>query len=992
MKNKKINLSIIFVLLLVLVSCGVVEEPTHTHSYYNKCDITCNGCDYIRVAPHDYEFECDTICNFCGEERLTTHSYSYVCDDECNVCGETREVSHTYINECDSICNECGFERAINHKPYSDDFDCTTELLCQICQSVLVEAKNHTFTDGSDTTCNNEGCIYEKNVVHTPSADDFDCTTPVTCTTCGNILISGKENHTFDNNCDSSCNNSGCNYTRETSHTPLQDDHNCTTATKCSVCNVVIVNALSHKFDNSCDEDCNNIGCNYTRETSHKAEEDDYDCTTSQKCSVCNVVLVNSLNHVFSNDNDSTCNNTGCKYSREINDDPSSCSHVDIDNNNTCDKCNKSVSDIIDIFAINDLHGMFMDSSSQVGLDEFSTWYKNLEADDASYELLISQGDMWQGSAESGINKGAMMTEWMNYMGFVSMTLGNHEFDWGEQYVKNNHSIAEFPFLAINIRDKNGNAVPYCQPSTTVEIGNIKIGIIGAIGDCLSSISGEFNGNLQFITGSQLTTLVQNEAKSLRNAGCDFIVYSCHEGYGSFYDDTLSNKNNGKGYVDLVLEGHSHASYIKTDSYGVYHVQSGGYNESIGNITLNYNYVNDTYSISVKQVYSNTYGSSNIKDHTVINSLMNEYFPADNDPSTPENPYTKVLGYNPSVIKSSNLLSIVAQLYLEKGIEKWGNSYDIVVAGGYLNTRDPYDLKAGNITYADLYALLPFDNHIVLGKISGTNLNRKFLQSSSYTVATKSGFSSSSVSTSKTYYIVVDTYTSYYSSNGITQVDIYQEGVYARDLLAEYLSGQSSGGNTGDNPVEPNKTVDIKTVKAGTVGATYQTEGIVVATTKNAYMIMDNSGSGNTPNYIYVYLGSSLNSFNIGDKVSVIGETSTYQGQVQFTTGTTGTLISSNNTISKPTIKTGDGTYLNNLISNGLTVGEYVEIKGTLNISGNYNNVTVSGTTSNVYVSFPQMSYDVSSFNGKTITIKGYMAYIQGSSKKYIYIIPESIE
>ena len=170
---------------------------------------------------------------------------------------------------------------------------------------------------------------------------------------------------------------------------------------------------------------------------------------------------------------------------------------------------------------------MFMDSSSQVGLDEFTTWYKQQLNDSSQYEILLSQGDMWQGSAESGINKGAMMTEWMNSMDFVAMTLGNHEFDWGEQYVASNAEIAQFPFLAINIRDKQGNPVPYCQPSTTVEVGNIKIGVTGAIGDCLSSISGEFNGNLQFITGNQLTTLVQNEAKALIQRGGEYYQRGC---------------------------------------------------------------------------------------------------------------------------------------------------------------------------------------------------------------------------------------------------------------------------------------------------------------------------------------------------------------------------------------------------------------------------------------------------------------------------------
>jgi glycosyltransferase involved in cell wall biosynthesis len=72
------------------------------------------------------------------------------------------------------------------------------------------------------------------------------------------------------------------------------------------------------------------------------------------------------------------------------------------------------------------------------------------------------------------------------------MTLGNHEYDWGEDYILENYELAEFPFLAINIYDNDTNKlVEYCQPSVMVEKSGVQIGIIGAIGDCYSSISAD---------------------------------------------------------------------------------------------------------------------------------------------------------------------------------------------------------------------------------------------------------------------------------------------------------------------------------------------------------------------------------------------------------------------------------------------------------------------------------------------------------------------
>lgn len=467
--------------------------------------------------------------------------------------------------------------------------------------------------------------------------------------------------------------------------------------------------------------------------------------------------------------------------------------HTDADKNGVCDECKESVMAELSFYAVNDLHGKFMDTSTQPGLDEFTTYLKNLYADNSREEILLSSGDMWQGTVESSSNKGRLMTEWMNEVGFSSMTLGNHEYDWGPQTLTPNSELAEFPFLAINVT-YNGKAVDYCRASTTVEKGGVKIGIIGAIGDCLSSISGEFKSGLSFATGSALTSLVKTESNRLRTEeGCDFIVYSIHDGGESFsstginsvtnndisyYDTSLSN-----GYVDLVFEAHTHQRYILQDEYGVYHLQGSSENRYLSCAEVSYNTVTAEYRVTPKHISNSVYASSSIKDDPVVEEIFNKYFPDDN-------PYVTI-GYNASTRDSTAICEKVAELYYEKGVKEWGSQCDIVLGGGYLKARNPYNVYAGNVSYADLFSVLPFDNDIVLGKIKGTYLKSKFLNNSSYTKYAT--VSSSSVTDSSYYYIVVDTYTSTYKSNNITEV-ARLSGTYARDLLAEFVSGGGWGG------------------------------------------------------------------------------------------------------------------------------------------------------------------------------------------------------
>ena len=434
----------------------------------------------------------------------------------------------------------------------------------------------------------------------------------------------------------------------------------------------------------------------------------------------------------------------------------------------------------IDFYVMNDLHGMIEDSDTQPGVDEFTTYMFERYADTAAHEVLLSSGDMWQGSVESSSNKGALMTEWMNYVGFEAMTLGNHEYDWGGDAIAENAKNAEFPFLGINIL-VDGEPAPYCQPSVILERGGVKIGVIGAMGDVLSSISGEFTDDLYFVKGAELTLAVQKEAARLRNEeNCDIVVYSLHEGFEDGYDTILSNKNSGRGYVDIVFEGHSHSRYKKVDEYGVYHIQGGGYNQAISYARFVVDKVNDSVRIqNPGYLTNNVYSSSTLTDDPIVDTLMDKYFP-DSDP------YNDILGYNRTYRSENAIVSKVAQLYLEKGLEFWGNDYQIVLGGGYLNTRKPYDLDAGNLTYADIFTILPFDNDLILGKIKGSDLTRNFIEKSTYTNAINGNLCDNIVST-QYYYIVVDSYTAFYSWNNITVVDRIP-GLYARDLLSDFVA------------------------------------------------------------------------------------------------------------------------------------------------------------------------------------------------------------
>ena len=468
-------------------------------------------------------------------------------------------------------------------------------------------------------------------------------------------------------------------------------------------------------------------------------------------------------------------------------------SHKDDDYNDLCDKCGVTLLVYVDFYSVNDLHGKLADGTSHPGVDELSTYLMNAKRTD-DYMFMISPGDMWQGSAESNLTNGKIMTDWMNEMGFTAMALGNHEYDWGEDAIRENYKIADFPFLAINIYDKSTNKlVDYCKPSVVVKAGDLKIGIIGAMGDCYSSISPDKVKGVYFKVGSDLTKLVKEESERLRNQGVDCIVYMIHDGYGNsnasgmlsssqlkdYYDVSLSG-----GYVDLVFEGHTHQQYVFQDSYGVYHVQHRGDNYGgITHVEIAVNSVTNIVSVNeAKLVKTSEY--SGLSDHPIVQQLLKKY-------DAVISPANEAIGTNSRYRRGDELRQIVADLYYKTGVERWGDKYDIALGGGFISVRSPYNLSAGQVTYSVLQSLFPFDNDLVLCSIKGRDLLSRFFNSTheDYFISYGSYGESikNNIDPNGTYYVIVDSYSSQYAPNKLTEIERYDSGVYARDLLAEFV-------------------------------------------------------------------------------------------------------------------------------------------------------------------------------------------------------------
>ncbi len=219
----------------------------------------------------------------------------------------------------------------------------------------------------------------------------------------------------------------------------------------------------------------------------------------------------------------------------------------------------KGVEHELKILHTNDHHGhplAFYDypAGGQGGLPAQATYAKNIKATNNNV-LIVGAGDFNTGRPESNFFKSEPDIIGFNYIGYDSMTMGNHEFDPNWADMQNQIAMSEFPWLAANVK-KNGEYLDNVQPYIIKEYDGFKVAIIGLVDSRTVD-----TGNPQNI--SELTFLdeveVANELVPMLKKKADIVIAVVHMG---LYDNDSKGSRRLAANVPglaMIVDGHSHS-------------------------------------------------------------------------------------------------------------------------------------------------------------------------------------------------------------------------------------------------------------------------------------------------------------------------------------------------------------------------------------------------------------------------------------------------
>ena len=138
--------------------------------------------------------------------------------------------------------------------------------------------------------------------------------------------------------------------------------------------------------------------------------------------------------------------------------------------------CTNKNSDI-NILYTTDIHAGITDN---IGLSALSGYRNDLKKK-SKYVELIDAGDIFQGDYIGAVSKGKDIIDIMNEMDYSMMTLGNHEFDYGLDELKNRIDEFKGDTLSCNLKytGTNTNKLSKVKPYTIKKYGNVKVGYVG---------------------------------------------------------------------------------------------------------------------------------------------------------------------------------------------------------------------------------------------------------------------------------------------------------------------------------------------------------------------------------------------------------------------------------------------------------------------------------------------------------------------------------
>ena len=351
----------------------------------------------------------------------------------------------------------------------------------------------------------------------------------------------------------------------------------------------------------------------------------------------------------------------------------------------------------------------------------------------------------------------------MAKVGYDAITLGNHEFDYGWDYIQRQLSESGMKNITVlsNVQDSMTGKFPYHEnmiitrkvKTSTGKTETVKIGIIGQTIPNLSTKTQSYIGVLKT---EDMVLNAKAEAKKLKKAGADIVIALSHTGIGPVSPE-LNYKNEAYALstipdIDVVVCGHEHNYFPTTDKTSPYFrlpnvdkktclmngknvIMAGNRGSAIGIADLTLEFKNGVATIAGRNSQIKTVAEAKVSENKTIADAYGDWDKKLSDYSTKVvghlnngelfQDYFGLVGDNAAIqILNDSKLDYV-QRYVNTTGTKY-KDYPIIAASTYANygadSVDNYIKIQGDVTQGHISQIQPYNNYLYIYTITGKQL------------------------------------------------------------------------------------------------------------------------------------------------------------------------------------------------------------------------------------------------------------------------------
>ena len=336
---------------------------------------------------------------------------------------------------------------------------------------------------------------------------------------------------------------------------------------------------------------------------------------------------------------------------------------------------------------------------------------------------MVDAGDFSQGTVYVSSSLGASAVTMMNAAGYDIVTLGNHEFDFGYQQLKQNLNSAKFSVICANVYlDETGETI--YEPTKMIETkSGLKLGFFGMeTPETATKVNPALITEISFSTFDDLYASAQLAVDSLKEQEADLVIGICHLGVDAesaangYRSIDLYEKVPG---IDFIIDGHSHT--VMTSGENGEPIQSTGTKfANIGVVVID----NETKQIEGHYLMDTRGLAEDPTVAAVAKGIMDTVDAAYNTPFATSEVFLNGERDPGNRTEETNLGDLITDAMVWKvrstgGIEEY---YDAPLVGVTNGGGIRASIEAGDVTKKDVNTVLPFGNTVAVIYTTGAEL------------------------------------------------------------------------------------------------------------------------------------------------------------------------------------------------------------------------------------------------------------------------------